>query len=185
MAEYRLVGYEKRILNREDFNNDKVDAGDIGSGHTVTAIYELTPSGTQGAAALDELRYATSDKHADSKEPASGHEEYAFLKIRYKLPHEDTSRLITTPITKANEAESMVKTDPQNATVMREFKFASAVASFAQLLKGGKNTGDFSYEDVLALVEENMGEDQYGYRKEFVQLVRTAKRLVQESKSEY
>jgi Ca-activated chloride channel family protein len=178
VMEYRLVGYEKRILKREDFNNDKVDAGDIGSGHTVTALYEITPSGAKEAAALDELRYA---EKRNLEEEDSKDQEYAFLKIRYKLPEEDTSKLITTPITHEHDEENIHKTT--GANIIGEFKFATAVASYAQLLKGSKYTGDFKYEDVLKLAETNKGEDGFGYRREFIQLVRTTKRILQENKN--
>jgi Ca-activated chloride channel family protein len=165
VAEYRLVGYETRHLEREDFNNDAVDAGDIGAGHTVTAIYEFTPVGS-AARQIEESRYAV--KPNIMRESDEG--EYAFLKIRYKLPEEDQSRLITQPITRAAEVELGGK-----GTLTREAGFATAVAGFAQLLKGGKYTGEYSYDDVIALAQQNRGEDAYGYRTEFVQLARKAK----------
>ena len=158
VAEYRLIGYETRKLNREDFNNDKVDAGDIGSGHTVTAIYEITEVG-QGSS-VDSLRYGD-----DKKELADKDGEFAFLKIRYKLPKESKSKLIEYPITNADKSE----------TVSDDVKFGTAVAAFAQILKGGKYTGDYSYSDVIDLAQSSKGADEYGYRTEFVQLVRMAK----------
>jgi Ca-activated chloride channel family protein len=182
VAEYRLIGYEKRILKREDFNNDKVDAGDINSGHTVTAIYEIALVGSAGTVLPDELRYGDGKIVRQGEDSSSHTDEYAFLKIRYKLPDEDQSRLLSKPITVANDVQKMEESlDPSMRTVVKEFRFASAVASFAQLLKGSDGTGDFGYEDILALAEETAGEDPYGYRKEFLTLVRTAKRLVQES----
>jgi len=163
VAEYRLIGYETRLLNREDFNNDKVDAGDIGSGHTVTAIYELTPVGS-GAALIDELRYqprteATTDRAAD---------EYAFLKIRFKLPDSDTSTLITLPVTPDHESATI-------AAAPREARFAAAVAGFGQLLRGGRYTGELTHDDVIELAQGARGEDPFGYRAEFINLVRLAK----------
>ncbi len=165
VAEYRLIGYETRHLNREDFNNDAVDAGDIGAGHTVTAIYEITPVGS-GAAQIEASRYAPKSQ----TERAAMANEYAFLKIRYKLPEEDQSRLITQPITHAADVEL-----GGTGTLSREAGFATAVAGFAQLLKGGKYTGDYSYDDVIALAQRTKGDDAYGYRTEFIQLVRKAK----------
>ena len=156
VSEYRLIGYETRLLNREDFNNDKVDAGDIGAGHTVTAIYEVTPKGSKGQL-VDPLRYGT----AGSSPGAS--DEYAFVKIRYKLPGEAESRLITEPVTAAN------------AKTSTEASFAIAVAAFGQILRGGEYTSSFSYEDVIALANANRGSDEFGYRAELVNLVRLAK----------
>ena len=158
VAEYRLIGYETRHLNREDFNNDAVDAGDIGAGHTVTAIYEFTPVGSD-ARQIEDSRYAPKMEKLDGKG-----DEYAFLKIRYKLPEEDTSKLITRPITKKDDAGLDGDTG-----------FATAVAGFAQILKGGKYTGDYDYDDVIELAQKTKGQDTYGYRSEFVQLVRKAK----------
>jgi len=158
VSEYRLIGYETRHLNREDFNNDAVDAGDIGAGHTVTAIYEFTPTGSD-ARYFEERRYLR-----PAPMPSGSAGEYAFLKIRYKLPEEDTSRLITRPVTRADEGRLTGDTG-----------FATAVAGFAQVLKGGKYVGDYSYDDVIELALKSRGDDAYGYRTEFVQLARKAK----------
>ena len=103
VAAYRLVGYETRMLRREDFNNDRVDAGDIGSGHTVTAIYEMTPKGAP-VQTNDPLRYKTNNEPDTYTTPTG---EYAFVKIRYKLPTEATSRLVTQPVTSANEVSDI------------------------------------------------------------------------------
>jgi Ca-activated chloride channel family protein len=157
VAEYRLVGYETRHLNREDFNNDAVDAGDIGAGHTVTAIYEFTPVGSD-ARLIEDSRYAP--KPVPSKRSA----EYAHLKIRYKLPEEDRSNLIERPVT-IQDAGSLEG----------DTGFATAVAGFAQLLKGGKFAGSIDYDDVIELAQQSRGDDPYGYRTEFIQLVRKAK----------
>ncbi|AFU99274.1 vWA domain-containing protein [Simiduia agarivorans] len=164
VAEYRLIGYETRALKREDFNNDKVDAGDIGAGHTVTAIYELTPVG--GKTLIDASRYGT------PQDDAGNAAEYAFVKLRYKLPGETRSRLIEQPVAARNTANERTRVD---TGLMREVEFATAVAGFAQLLRGGKYTGSWSYDDAIALAQANKGEDLYGYRTEFVQLVRKAK----------
>jgi Ca-activated chloride channel family protein len=167
VAEYRLVGYESRALNREDFNNDRVDAGDIGAGHAVTAIYEITPVGS-GARFVDEPRYADSREPSSSREPTSRNAtsgEYGFLKIRYKLPNGSRSRLIEAPI-RANAGVP--------ASLRQDVEFSTAVAGFAQLLRGGRYTGGLTYEEVLRQAQASRGEDEYGYRAEFVQLVRRA-----------
>jgi Ca-activated chloride channel family protein len=170
VAEYRLVGYETRSLRREDFNNDAIDAGDVGSGHTVTAIYEITPVGSS-ARMVDESRYSPSrqddiDEHhrADSRE----HDEYGYLKIRYKLPTESRSRLLERPIPLKTAA---------SPALLREVQFSTAVAGFGQLLRGGSYTGALTYEDVVGQAQAATGEDRFGYRAEFVRLVREADRL--------
>jgi Ca-activated chloride channel family protein len=161
VAEYRLIGYETRMLAREDFNNDKVDAGEIGSGHAVTALYEITPVGSQ-ARLVDGLRYQpTAEQEANPSE-------YGFLKIRYKAPDGDTSKLIETQITRADVVEP-------GEDRARETRFAAAVAGFGQLLRGGRYMGDFSYDDVAELAVGAKGDDPFGYRAEFVNLVRLAK----------
>jgi len=162
VAEYRLLGYETRALKREDFNNDAVDAGEIGAGHTVTALYEITPVGSNSLL-VDPSRYA-------SKNPAktANTAEYAFLKMRYKLPSQTRSTLLTTVIDRSLET-----TDPQ-AIIAREARFATAVAGFAQLLKDRKYTGDWSFDDAIALAQANKGSDDFGYRTEFIQLIRKA-----------
>ena len=178
VAEYRLIGYETRKLNREDFNNDAVDAGDIGAGHTVTAIYEITPVG--GNRAVDDSRYNTSTSVEKTTMDSDFEQEYAFLKMRYKLPNEDTSKLITTPISTENEVIGMndVECGPTErcaAWASDDVQFSTAVAAFGQLLKGGKYIGDFDYDDVISLAQEGKGQDEFGYRAEFIQLVRLAK----------
>lgn len=163
VSEYRLIGYETRLLNREDFNNDKVDAGDIGAGHSVTALYEITPVGADGKL-VDDLRY-----QSEAAKPAAGSsEEYAFMKIRYKLPDSDTSTLITVPVTKGSEVTSV-------AQASRDDRFAASVAAFGQVVRGGRYTGSFSYDDVVSLAQSAKGEDRFGYRAEFINLVRLAK----------
>jgi Ca-activated chloride channel family protein len=159
VAEYRLVGYETRSLRREDFNNDAVDAGDVGSGHSVTAIYEITPAGSP-ARMVDEPRYTGNRRGA---EPRSGRNEYGWLKIRYKLPTESQSRLLERPIP--------MNTGPISGMLQREVQFSTAVAGFGQLLRGGEYTGTFGYEDVIRDAQGAIGEDRFGYRGEFVRLV--------------
>lgn len=162
VAEYRLVGYETRALKTEDFNNDKVDAGDIGAGHTVTAIYEITPADSK-AKLIDENRYA--DNKAAAPEKTASSDELAFVKIRYKLPDQSESKLITRPVTSADEKSELTG----------EAGWAVSVASFAQLLKGGQYTGSMTYDDVLKLAEANRGQDKFGYRAEFLTLIHKAK----------
>ncbi|TQV83179.1 vWA domain-containing protein [Denitrobaculum tricleocarpae] len=163
VSEYRLIGYETRMLNREDFNNDKVDAGDIGAGHRVTALYEVTPTGSS-AQQVDDLRYQSDRAETETDQS----DEYGFLKIRYKLPDSDSSTLISTAITKDAEVSSIAQA-PQST------RFAAAVAGFGQILRGGRYTGDFSHDDVIALALSAKGEDPFGYRAEFINLVRLAK----------
>lgn len=161
VKEYRLIGYETRALQREDFNNDKVDAGDIGAGHSVTALYEITPH-TSERALMDDLRYGKGPA------PTAGTDsEYGFVKLRYKLPGKQESQLISAPITR--------DAPPPTGQLKQEIDFATAVAGFAQLLRGGKYIQDFTYDDVIALAQANKGADEYGYRTEFIQLVRMAK----------
>ncbi len=168
VAEYRLVGYETRALRREDFNNDKIDAGDVGSGHAVTAIYDITPVGAKKL--VDELRYGAPAAMDAKPAPAATAKpgELGFLKLRYKLPKEDKSRLIEVPIRTADMLPSI---DKASADV----RFSTAVASFGQMLKGGNWTGSLSYDDIIALASKAKGDDAFGLRAEFVNLVRLAK----------
>ena len=164
VSEYRLIGYETRMLAREDFRNDRVDAGEIGSGHTVTAIYEVVPVGS-GAERVAPLRYQRGEAGEADTEFA---DELAFLRIRYKRPDADASILITRAVTLADGFDTLEEAP-------REARFAAAVAGFGQLLRGGRYTGDYGYDDVIALAQGARGEDPFGYRAEFVNLVRLAK----------
>ena len=161
VAEYRLIGYETRMLNRDDFDNDHVDAGDVGAGQTVTALYEIVPVG--GPRAIPALRY-----QRPAARPTPGGSEYGYVKIRYKLPKSDISRLIATPIDHRAEAPSF-DAAPQDA------RFALAVAAFAELLKGGRYSGTMTYDDVLRVANGARGEDAFGHRAEFVGMIRAAK----------
>lgn len=161
VSEYRLLGYENRALKREDFSNDKVDAGDIGAGHTVTALYEIVPAGGKGW--LEPLRYQA------TAQPASKSGELAWLRIRYKVPGEAASRLLERPIARA-EAK------PMNAA-SEDLRFAAAVAAFAQQLKDGRYTGDFDLAQSIALARSGKGEDRFGLRGEFIQLAEIAQSL--------
>jgi Ca-activated chloride channel family protein len=158
IAEYRLIGYETRVLKREDFNNDAVDAGEIGAGHTVTAIYEITPVGSP-AIKNDKLRYQSKTASSD------GPDEYGFLKLRYKAPGASKSILIATAI-------PSVSTEPN-----QEAKFAAAIAGFGQLLTKSKYLNGWTWDQNIALANAGKGDDLYGYRAEAVQLMRLAKSL--------
>ncbi|MER8909308.1 VWA domain-containing protein [Mesorhizobium sp. M0854] len=166
VSEYRLIGYETRALNREDFNNDRVDAGEIGSGHSVTAIYEITPKGS-GGEQIDQLRYGQASVNNGGVANA---DEYAFVKIRYKLPNEDTSKLITRPVTSANEVASF----DQASTDQR---FSVAVAAFGQKLRDEDATAKFGYDKIMQIATAARGADPFGYRSEFLSLVRLASAL--------
>ena len=160
VKEYRLIGYENRILAREDFNNDKVDAGEIGAGHRVTALYEIIPASNRGL--VDPLRYGNAVNNDRSK----GSDEYATVRLRYKQPDADTSKLLEYPI----KAGSVVSSEQASA----DLRFAASVAAFGQLLRGGKYLNQFDYADVVKLANGARGEDSDGYRHEFVSLVKMA-----------
>ncbi len=169
VSSYRLIGYENRALKREDFNNDKIDAGEIGAGHTVTAIYELDMVANSGGR-IDPLRYSKRDKKLATATESIFGKEIAFLKLRYKQPGTDTSLLISTPIESADQVTDLAKAS-------EPFKFSAAVAAFGQLLKGGTYLGQFGYDDVIDLGLASKGKDQWGYRAEFINMVRLAKEL--------
>ncbi len=164
VAEYRLIGYETRMLAREDFNNDAVDAGDVGAGRTVTALYEVVPVG--GPQTADPLRYG---KPAEARSRAANPAELGYVKIRYKLPKASTSRLIAQPIS-ARSIALRFEDAPQDA------RFATAVAGFAELLRGGTYAGRFGYGDVARIAAAAQGRDPFGYRAEFLGLVSKAER---------
>lgn len=160
VAEYRLIGYETRMLDTAVFNNDKVDAGDIGAGHRVTALYEVTPVGS-AARLTDPLRYGKPEA------VSANCGEIAYLKMRYKLPGETASKLIERPITASDRSASL-------DTLNGDFKFAASVAGFAQLMRGDPYLKDFSYGRVIELAQAGKGADPFGYRAEFINLVRLA-----------
>ena len=155
VAEYRLIGYEKRLLAREDFNNDAVDAGEIGAGANVTALYEITLKGAKRAR-VDPLRYG-----ATKAGPASP--ELAFLRLRYKSPEGGASQLIEQPLS--------ASVSPQASERLR---FAAAVAAFAENLRGGKYVDGFGYDKVAELARGALGKDEGGYRAGMVQLAEMA-----------
>jgi Ca-activated chloride channel family protein len=163
VSEYRLIGYENRVLDNADFANDKVDAGDIGAGHEVTALYEITPVGSE-AHRLPALRYG--DKAAPRQAGDTG--EVAHLRLRYKLPGEDASKLIEAPI-----AASTLTLRPSEA-----FRFATAVAAYADLLRGGQRIDGWEWHDVARAARDATGRDPHGLKAEFVALIDQAHRLV-------
>ena len=160
VAEWRLIGYETRALEREDFNNDRVDAGEIGAGHSVTAIYEVTPVGS-AAIRNTPLRYGE-----DSPETSTS-DELGFLKLRYKQPGSDTSTLIETPIL------------PETKAGTDDIRFSVAMAGFGQLLRDGDFLGSWGWAEAIQLANGARGDDPFGYRSEAVSLMRLAEALDQ------
>lgn len=156
VAGYRLVGYENRLLNNEDFHNDAVDAGEIGSGHTVTALYEIVPAGS--ASGGNQLKYQTAQK----QEGLTDSTELLTVSLRYKAPNGDTSKLMSHPV----EADSYRKDMSPN------LRFAAAVAEFGMVLRDSENKGNATYETVMQLAEPCVTMWSDGYRKEFLELVR-------------
>ena len=161
---YRLIGYENRILAAEDFNDDKKDAGEIGAGHTVTALYELVPAGGKVELPdVDPLRYQAAPTENQNEEVA---DELLTLKLRYKQPDGDTSQLLEFPTTDADISFSKATPD---------FQFAAAVASFGMLLRGSAHQGISTYDAVQEIAESAKGPDKHGYRAEFIEIVKRAK----------
>jgi Ca-activated chloride channel homolog len=162
---YRLIGYENRMLQNEDFNNDKKDAGDMGSGHTVTALYEIVPVGVESSylSQIDPLKY---QETKPTSATASG--EMLTLKVRYKAPDGDKSQLLEVPVTDRHVA--LEKTSDN-------FRFAAAVASFGLVLRNSPFKGTATYESILSLGKAALDQDSEGYRAEFLKLVKTAKLL--------
>lgn len=171
VAEYRLLGYENRALAREDFNNDRVDAGEIGAGHTVTALYELRYA-ESGNMANDKLRYGYNSQTGQEK---YSRDEIAYLKLRYQLPDATESQLLTYPI----RADQSVKSLEQASD---DFRFAAAVAGLGQLLNQSHYLHQFDYNKLSALTRSALDNDSYGYRHEFMQLVEIAAALTQSNR---
>jgi Ca-activated chloride channel family protein len=172
VASYRLIGYENRILAAEDFNDDKKDAGEIGAGHTVTALYELVPAKSSSAKsangkrpAVDPLRYQKRIKL--SKEADSG--EMLVLKLRYKQPEGDESTLMEFPIK---------DTGLKFSDADRDFQFASSVAAFGMLLRDSPHKGKATMQGVAQIARNSAKGDETGYRIEFVELVAKTRQLL-------
>lgn len=160
---YRLVGYESRMLRDEDFNDDTKDAGEMGAGHTVTALYEIVPVGVEfeHGKNIDPLKYQTNDT-----ENKSNSKELLTVKMRYKQPDGSVSKML-----------EKVLIDNKSGQTSTDFRFASAVAMFGQLIRNSEYKGNATFDKVISLAKNAYGEDEQGYRREFVRLVETAKGL--------
>jgi Ca-activated chloride channel family protein len=164
---YRLIGYENRLLAAEDFNDDKKDAGEMGAGHTVTALYEIVPPGVEGpevegtVPAVDALKY-------QKAQPAAGGNsaELLTVKLRYKQPTGDRSQLLSVPLPDASRSIDSASED---------LRFAAAVAEFAHLLRESQHKGNASFDQVVDLAGKSLGRDPHGHRAEFLYLVKTAR----------
>ena len=169
---YRLVGYENRLLANEDFNDDKKDAGELGSGHTVTAIYEIIPAGSdEQVGKVDPLKYQTTPPYAKSENTTT---EVMTIKFRYKEPKESTSKLLTHIVTDNRESF---------ASASENCKFACSVAEFGMLLRDSKFKGNSNFKNIIALAKQSKGKDDDGYRAEFIKLVETSELLVDKTAS--
>ncbi|WP_299759107.1 von Willebrand factor type A domain-containing protein [uncultured Pontibacter sp.] len=159
---YRLIGYENRTLQSEDFNDDKKDAGELGAGHTVTALYEIVPASAKGThtGSVDKLKY----QQTQLNKQATATDEILTLKLRYKDPEGSKSKLISTTV--SDKASALKQTS-------NNFRFAAAVASFGMLLRDSEFKGNATYAQVLELAENAVGHDEEGYRAEFIRLVRS------------
>ncbi|WP_375515027.1 von Willebrand factor type A domain-containing protein [uncultured Nostoc sp.] len=166
---YRLIGYENRLLQNQDFNDDKKDAGDIGAGHSVTALYEIIPTGTKSDVKLPEVDPLRYQRSAETALDAASNE-LMLLKLRYKLPQDSTSQLITQTI-----QDDDLKTDQIPSTNLR---FAAAVATFGMVLRDSEYKGNANYDLVMKLATQGKGEDQEGYRGEFIRLVEQSRGLI-------
>jgi Ca-activated chloride channel family protein len=177
VAAYRLLGYENRVMAAQDFNDDKKDAGEIGAGHTVTALYELIPAvaqrETQALPTVDPLKYQRPPQAAALTGAAEA-AELLTLKLRYKQPDGDVSKLIERPL-----ADEVL---PYGRTTA-DFRFAAAVASFGMVLRQSQYRGSATYEAVLELAQEGRGRDEHGYRTEFVGLVQKTRELAKHAAS--
>ncbi len=165
VKEYRLIGYQNRLLKSEDFNNDHVDAGEIGAGHTVTALYELTLKGEPGQ--IDDLRYKDTSNETVKHELT---DELALVKLRYKLPEQPESRRLSYIVKYSDIRSRFQQSSP-------EFQFATSVAAFAQKLKGNDYLHDMSYQEIADIARKNKGIDPYNYRGEFISLIDVATSL--------
>lgn len=164
---YRLIGYETRLLEEEDFNDDLKDAGELGPGHTVTALYEIVPVGMKApAGGVDPLKYQSSEKE-DAPRKFNNKSELLNVKLRYKNPDEDESRKLEVPVL-ANVV---------NKTASEDFNFIMAVAMFGQLLRDSDYKGDATYAKVVELARKGLGDDPNGYRREFIRLVESVEQL--------
>lgn len=163
---YRLIGYENRMLQNQDFQNDKKDAGELGAGHSVTALYEIIPVGVKSNVKLSDVDSSNAQK--TEKQTTFGSEELMQVRLRYKAPNQTTSQLLTTPAVDRGLTLEDASTN---------FKFSAAVATFGMLLRDSQYKGKASFDDVLKLANQSQGEDLDGYRAEFIRLVERSKSL--------
>jgi Ca-activated chloride channel family protein len=164
---YRLIGYENRLLNKEDFNDDKKDAGELGSGHTVTALYEVIPVGVKDSflKKVDDLKY---QKNKTALSKASDNGEIMNIKLRYKQPDGDVSKLIEHPV---------FDTQLALTATSNNFRFAASVAEFGMLLRNSEYKSNSSFSNVIALAKNSKGDDEEGYRAEFIGIVTNAQSI--------
>ncbi len=164
VAGYRLIGYENRLLADEDFNDDTKDAGELGAGHTVTALYEVVPAGVgMPGGSVDPLRYQQQPVDDDAPPPSQFEDELMYVKVRYKDPDGERSTLLEHRVMDRSGMPSV------------DFRFATAVAGFGMLLRDSEHAGTFSLDDVVSLAEQARGDDPRGYRGEFIRLVEAAR----------
>ncbi len=170
VSSYRLIGYENRVLAKEDFNDDNKDAREIGAGHSVTALYEIVPAGIaadESRPKVDDLKYQSEPKPTS----AADSDEMLTLKLRYKAPEEETSTLIEFPVT--DHGDDFAGAD-------KDVRFAAAVAGFGMQLRRSEFQGNWTLSDVLAVAQKSTGEDEKGLRSEFVELVKKASLLIEQ-----
>jgi Ca-activated chloride channel homolog len=162
VAGYRLVGYENRVLANQDFNDDKKDAGEVGAGHAVTALYEIVPVGVEvpGPGKVDALKYQ------QPTAPTANGNEMMTVKIRYKAPDGDTSKLLSRPVANAISKETSV-----------DFRWATSMAAFGMMLRESEYRGNLTWLQVQTLAQGAIGQDPDGYRKQAVGLIATASKL--------
>ena len=167
VAQYRLIGYENRILAAQDFNDDKKDAGEIGAGHTVTALYEIVPT-TATLKGVDELKYQQPAMEQASAPETPSSKETLTVKLRYKQPNGQTSQLLEVPLT--DNGQSFESASP-------DLRFAASVAGFGMLLRCSPHKGDLTYDAAISMAVAAMDRDPSGQRSEFIDLVRKAKTI--------
>jgi Ca-activated chloride channel family protein len=170
VASYRLIGYEKRMLRKEDFNNDKIDGGEIGAGHTVTALYEVVPVGASVDPAasippVDRLKYG---RGASQSEAATSSAEMLTVKLRYKAPDQDKSEMLE---------RALVDTGATFEKAPGDLKFTAAVAEFGMVLRDSEHKGNGTLESILEWADQGKGADPNGYRTGFIELVKKAQGL--------
>jgi len=165
VSAYRLIGYENRKLNNEDFNDDKKDAGEMGAGHVVTALYEIVPVGVELKGKIDSLKYQTQTLEV---KPIAFSDEVATLKLRYKLPEAEVSSLMTQTI-KVSDRKKEMQSD--------NLKWSASMAQFGMLLRNSEYKGNTTYESTISLAQTAVGSDSEGYRRECVQLMKNAQAM--------